>query len=1086
MSGEHRAASDDDELFDQWNLADDDPLDSLRWTEDPRQRSLRKPSKPSTEATREGTREAQPLDPESSDLVQDFAVDSVRIEDASMSAGAGSAGEPAVTCVYDPDAGFQIGGRSGPDVPGRRAPLPRPGDEVGGFQLVIELGRGAFARVFLAEEVNLGRRLVALKISKAEGDEPQILARLQHAHIVPVHSVHDDSATGLRLLCMPFLGGANLAQVLEESCGYANARATGKGLVEALDQLSQRFPTRAGESLSLSRGSIGRAPSRSRLASSRGGPRCDSPVSTTAMTAATPVSERPAHHRPSRRYLPIRHLMERIAGAEAPATAVADHDELLPSRRFLRGADSIRAAVWIVARLAEGLEHAHSRGLLHRDLKPSNVLIAADGTPMLLDFNLAVAIEPGQEAAAEELDKAMLGGTLPYMAPEHLDAFDPKGRTKVQEVDERSDLYSLGLILFEMIAGEPAFDPPPSNGPTLHTLRRMVEERRRSPAPSLKARRPDVPPSIDALVAQCLDPNPDRRHASAGDLAEDLRRFLDDLPMKHCPEPSLTERAGKWARRHPMLCGSTSIVAAAMVMVVLLGLAAVQAYEGMQGLHSRLRLRVFQHDVLECRFLLNTFGRDDALIRKGIALAAATLKNAQVAETDAADFEDRVSPEQAAAPWISRLGPLERDEVQRSIVELTMQLAHARVVLSSRHGVGQQLRTALENAVARLDQVEATTSRPPSVLFRQRSRYRAALGDAEGAVRDRARADAQPPTTSHEWTMLGSFLFVSGDPTAAEQALREAVARDVTSFWAWFNLGHCHFDQGRFLEAASDFTACVVARPEFAWAHFNRGLALARAGRPREAKDAFNAAVARDGDFAEAFVNRGLVELELDQAAEAEADLRKGMDRGRRDPAVLAALGDALVRQGKTVEAERLFGEWIGQAPRDLTLRVARGITRLRTDPDSAAADFATVLAVKPRHALAHYGMACVVRVTDRARAIAHLDQAIQADPGLIDAFEARALERARDGDRGALDDVDRLIKSPTANRLYNASCALAILGEATREPRFFGRAVAILESSFKAGFPPAHAVDDADLAPLRGRADYVALLARYRGDAGR
>ena len=91
-------------------------------------------------------------------------------------------------------------GRSGKDGAVTRPTWPRIGDELGGFRLVVELGRGAFARVFLAEEMNLGRRLVALKVSRAEGDEPRILARLQHAHIVPVHSVQDEPATGLRLL----------------------------------------------------------------------------------------------------------------------------------------------------------------------------------------------------------------------------------------------------------------------------------------------------------------------------------------------------------------------------------------------------------------------------------------------------------------------------------------------------------------------------------------------------------------------------------------------------------------------------------------------------------------------------------------------------------------------------------------------------------------------------------------------------------------------------------------------------------------------------------------------------------------------
>ncbi len=127
-----------------------------------------------------------------------------------------------------------------------------------------------------------------------------------------------------------------------------------------------------------------------------------------------------------------------------------------PARSFLRESSFVRASAWIGARLAEGLEHAHSRGLLHRDLKPSNILIAADGTPMLLDFNLAAdCVNP------EEGDRAMMGGTLPYMAPEHLDAFNPNGSTPPEAVDERADVYALGLILFEMIAGQHPFPEPP-------------------------------------------------------------------------------------------------------------------------------------------------------------------------------------------------------------------------------------------------------------------------------------------------------------------------------------------------------------------------------------------------------------------------------------------------------------------------------------------------------------------------------------------------------------------------------------------------------------------------------------------------
>src|SRR5262249_28421944 len=106
--------------------------------------------------------------------------------------------------------------------------LPEIGDSLFGFQLRYPLGRGAFARVFLAEQSDLAGRPVVLKVSAIEGSEPQTLAQLQHTHIVPIYSAHEDARTGLRALCMPYFGGASLAQVLQQlwaTAGVAPRRA---------------------------------------------------------------------------------------------------------------------------------------------------------------------------------------------------------------------------------------------------------------------------------------------------------------------------------------------------------------------------------------------------------------------------------------------------------------------------------------------------------------------------------------------------------------------------------------------------------------------------------------------------------------------------------------------------------------------------------------------------------------------------------------------------------------------------------------------------------------------------------------------
>src|SRR5438477_214553 len=123
--------------------------------------------------------------------------------------------------------------------PTQLAGFPSPGDEVFRFRLRHELGRGAFARVFLAEQADLAGRPVVVKCTTIEGSEPQTLAQLQHTNIVPIYSVHEDREAGLRAVCMPYFGGASLAQVLQAAWGKANRPAHGAELVEALEEVAQ-------------------------------------------------------------------------------------------------------------------------------------------------------------------------------------------------------------------------------------------------------------------------------------------------------------------------------------------------------------------------------------------------------------------------------------------------------------------------------------------------------------------------------------------------------------------------------------------------------------------------------------------------------------------------------------------------------------------------------------------------------------------------------------------------------------------------------------------------------------------------------
>ncbi|HWE35477.1 MAG TPA: protein kinase [Isosphaeraceae bacterium] len=252
-------------------------------------------------------------------------------------------------------------------------------------------------------------------------------------------------------------------------------------------------------------------------------------------------------------------------GAVSGAELVAALDRLEPAaataeprafgRRALASRSFDRAIAWWGARLAEALQHAHERGVLHRDIKPSNVLIAADGTPMLLDFNLA------HDPRLDDPDgaPAALGGTLAYMAPEHLDALaDGHG----ERIDARCDLYALGVVLFEALATSRPFSNPAGGISMADVLRRAAEERRAG-APGLRDLHPEVPPALEAVVRKCLAPDPSRRYATASELAMDLQAVADDGPLRFAREPQ-PSRSLRWARRH---CLSLSLTATAAFLL---------------------------------------------------------------------------------------------------------------------------------------------------------------------------------------------------------------------------------------------------------------------------------------------------------------------------------------------------------------------------------------------------------------------------------------------------------------------------------------------------------------------------------------
>jgi eukaryotic-like serine/threonine-protein kinase len=269
--------------------------------------------------------------------------------------------------------------------------------------------------------------------------------------------------------------------------------------------------------------------------------------------------------------------------------------------------------------------------------------------------------------------------------------------------------------------------------------------------------------------------------------------------------------------------------------------------------------------------------------------------------------------------------------------------------------------------------------------------------------------------------------------------------------------------------------------PAFAWPHLNRGVVLARAGRLPDARAAYESALAANPRFIEALVNRGLVCLELDDLAQAERDFNRAVALGRRDLPLLIARAELKARLGQRAPAQRDYVELLSRHPKDAALLVAYGFFLLSEPGDSARGDaalsFKRALELDPRQARAHLGLAYLRRGADPSAALAEANLALDADPDCADALQLRALLRARLGDRGALADVDLLIRSPTPHRLYNAACALAVLAKTDSNPELISRSLDLLHRAIDSGFPAARLAQDPDLSILKNRVEFKNMI---------
>jgi serine/threonine protein kinase/WD40 repeat protein len=424
--------------------------------------------------------------------------------------------------------------------------------QLGDYRIIREVGRGGMGVVYEAEQVSLGRH-VALKVlpqhvlldsnqKRRFAREAKAAARLHHTNIVPVFGVGDED--GLQYYVMQFIQGLGLNEVLEElkRLQADSPKSTPPTGVEL--RLSHRSDVSAAEvARSLMTGMFQHSTLVGFSADDAKPPVEFAQTRTVAPDAGPEVPDRSGKtHDGGRRDTEKGRLSGTLVSGEAVSLPGQSSEATSRSHKPLTYWQSVAS---IGVQVASALQYAHDQGIQHRDIKPSNLLLDLRGTVWVTDFGLAKTDD--QQNITHTGD---ILGTLRYMPPE---AF--AGRA-----DRRGDVYSLGLTLYELLAMRPAFHESDRN--------RLIKQVSQEAPPRLGRLNLEIPRDLVTIVHKAIDRDPAHRYQTAGQLADDLLRYIHDEPI-HARRISLAERFLRWSRRNKAL--SSLMAAIALLLVTFSG-----------------------------------------------------------------------------------------------------------------------------------------------------------------------------------------------------------------------------------------------------------------------------------------------------------------------------------------------------------------------------------------------------------------------------------------------------------------------------------------------------------------------------------
>lgn len=754
----------------------------------------------------------------------------------------------------------------------------------------------------------------------------------------------------------------------------------------------------------------------------------------------------------------------------------------------LREPFTVKKALRVAVKIAEGLAAAHDRGIVHRDLKPENVMISRDGFVKVLDFGLAKQIRAiaDSESTLPHTVPGAVFGTVAYMSPEQA-----SGR----EMDYRTDQFSLGVILYEMLTKHRPFD----RATKAESMAAIIRDQ----PPPASTLAPAIPPELDRLIQRCLAKDPVDRYASTRDLARDLREIRDNLTAP------LYDSHGSGATPMPRPRRARWIAIAAG-LVFLAGAIATVWYRqsGTPGPEEITSVAVMPFadasSTLEGRVLADGFSQMIAsrLGRSSGLRVAAPFEGVPISDRDDATTVARRS----GAGAVVR-GSIERDAQNIRVAYAIVDGRNGNEILSRSASRAAREIFSLEEAVAR-DLLEALGRSAPAATATsgelldadEQTRYVEALGlmqritdlrsvDRAVSILESLLGNARESAPVNA-LLARALLFksmLSQRPALVEQAMiygSRAITLDPGDVDAWVTFGMIQNATGKPVEALRSFERAISMRPDKHDALAGMASSYELLGRGDDAEATFRRAIAVRPDAYGLYQQLGSFYYSRGRYEEAVAQFRRATDLVPEARHAQSNLGAALQAMGRYDDALAAFRRSIEIEPSASgysnlgTQLYYLGRYREAVDAYQKAAELA------PTDCYSWANLGDARRWTDGERekapeayrkAVAAGREALQINPNdaLARGMIGVCLSRLGEPDE-AQDEIRRALEIDPTNPFVLYHAALVAL-----ERKNLDSAATWLERSIAAGYPTGLATRDPELAPIRNLPAYRNAVAK-------